>query len=154
MHRLSVTVKVTQSCLTLHDPMEHLQARILEWAAIPLSRRSSRPRDRTWVSALQADFLLLERPGKSQKHQNQPAKDQTSKRCDGISYSALRSSHVIMFNSQSKTTGKAKALGAVSQEQEKTQFMDTDPEMTGKDGKTLAINMFICLRTQRKTGTQ
>ena len=59
-----------------------------------------------------------------------------------------------MFNSQSKTTGKTKALGAVSQEQEKTQFMDTDPEMTGKDGKTLAINMFICLRTQRKTGTQ
>jgi len=27
-----------------------LQGRILEWVAIPFSRGSSRPRDRTWVS--------------------------------------------------------------------------------------------------------
>ena len=98
-------------------------------------------------------MLLLEQPGKSQKHQNQPAKDQTSKGCDGIPYSALCSVRVIMFNSQSKTMGKAKAQEAVSQEQEKTQFVETDLEMTelmektGKDVKTLAINMFICLRT-------
>ena len=31
---------------------EILQARILEWVAIPFSRRSSRPRDRTWVSCI------------------------------------------------------------------------------------------------------
>ena len=48
-----------------------------------------------------------------------------------------------MFNSQSKTTGKAKALGAVSQEQEKTQFMDTDPEMTGKDGLTIPFFLAV-----------
>ena len=46
---------VTQSCLTLCDPMDHsppgssvhgtLQARILEWIAISFSRRSSPPKD-------------------------------------------------------------------------------------------------------------
>ena len=41
-----------------------LQARILKWVAIPFSRASSRPRDQTWVSALQADSLLSEPPGK------------------------------------------------------------------------------------------
>ena len=34
-----------------------LQARILEWVAIPFSRGSSWPRDRTWVPSLQADSL-------------------------------------------------------------------------------------------------
>ena len=43
-------VKVTQSCLTLCDPMDYtvhgiLQARILEWAAFLFSRGSSQPRD-------------------------------------------------------------------------------------------------------------
>ena len=50
-----VKVKVTQSCLTLSDPMDcivHviLQARILEWVAFPFSRGSSQPRDQTQVS--------------------------------------------------------------------------------------------------------
>ena len=54
--------EVTQSCLTLCDPMDcslpgfsvHgiLQARILEWVTISFSRGSSRPRDRTWVSCI------------------------------------------------------------------------------------------------------
>ena len=43
-------VKVTQSCLTLCDPVDYtvhgiLQARILEWAAFSFSRGSSQPRD-------------------------------------------------------------------------------------------------------------
>ena len=48
-----------QSCLTLCDPMDHsppdssahgiLQARILEWAAMPSSRGSSQPRERTCI---------------------------------------------------------------------------------------------------------
>ena len=52
-------VLVAQSCPTLCDPMDcsppgssvHgiLQARILEWVAIPFSRGSSRARDGTWV---------------------------------------------------------------------------------------------------------
>ena len=39
-----------------------LQARILEWVTISFSRGSSRPRDRTWVSALWADSLRSESP--------------------------------------------------------------------------------------------
>ena len=45
-------VKVTQSCLTLCDPMNYtntvhgiLQARILEWVAVPFSRGYSQSRD-------------------------------------------------------------------------------------------------------------
>ena len=51
-----------QSCLTLGDPVDcsppgssvHgiLQARRLEWVAMPFSRGSSRPRDRTQVSCV------------------------------------------------------------------------------------------------------
>ena len=62
MHLKSVQVKelVAQLCLTLYDLMDcsqpglsvHgiLQARILEWAAMPSSRGSSQPEDRTHVS--------------------------------------------------------------------------------------------------------
>ena len=58
-------VKVTQSCLTLCNPMDYrvheiLQARILEWVAIPFSRESSKPRSPT----LQADFSPAEPQGK------------------------------------------------------------------------------------------
>ena len=52
-----VCAKLLQSCLTLCNPVDcsllgssvHgiLQARILEWAAMPFSREFSRPRDRT-----------------------------------------------------------------------------------------------------------
>ena len=45
-----VKVKVTQSCLTLYNPVDYtvhgiLQASILEWVAFPFSRGSSQPRD-------------------------------------------------------------------------------------------------------------
>ena len=56
------SVLVAQSCPILCDPMECsppgssvlgiLQARILEWVAIPFSRESSWPRDWTWVSCI------------------------------------------------------------------------------------------------------
>ena len=52
---IKLKVLVTQSCLTLFDPMDYstpgssvhgtFQARILEWVAIPFSRGSSQPRD-------------------------------------------------------------------------------------------------------------
>ena len=56
-----VKVKVTQSCLTLCDPMDYrvhgiLQARILEWVVFPFSTESSHPR--------QADSLPAESQGK------------------------------------------------------------------------------------------
>ena len=55
-------VKVTQSCLTLYDPMDYivhgiLQARILEWGAFPFSRGSSQPRDRTQVTGIAGGFF-------------------------------------------------------------------------------------------------
>ena len=59
--------EVTQSCLTLHDPMDRslpgsavhgiFQARVLEWCAISFSRWSSQPRDQTWVSRIAERFF-------------------------------------------------------------------------------------------------
>ena len=70
----TVCVLVTQSCLTLCDPMDCRpqsssvhglsQARILEWIAIPFSRGSSWPRIEAGSLALQADSLPSEPPGK------------------------------------------------------------------------------------------
>ena len=58
---------VAQSCPTLCDPMDlsgffvHgiLQARILEWVAIPLSRGSSWPRNRTQISCTTGRFFTI-----------------------------------------------------------------------------------------------
>ena len=57
-------VKATQSCLTLCEPMDYtvhgiLQARILEWVAVPFSRGSSQPRDQTQVSHIAGGFFPL-----------------------------------------------------------------------------------------------
>ena len=45
--------------------MGTLQVGTLEWVAMPFSRESSRPRDRTQVSVLRANSLPSEPPGKS-----------------------------------------------------------------------------------------
>jgi len=55
-------VKVIQSCPTLCDPTDHtvhgiLQARILEWVAIPFSRESFQPRDQTQFSHITGGFF-------------------------------------------------------------------------------------------------
>ena len=69
--------EVTQSCPTLHDPMDcslpgssiHgiFQARVLEWGAIAFSRGSSQPRDQIprllCLLHWQADSLSLALPG-------------------------------------------------------------------------------------------
>ena len=64
-----VKVLVTQLCLTLCNPVdcslpgssihEILQARILEWVAIPFSRGSSQPRDQTQVSCISGRFFTI-----------------------------------------------------------------------------------------------
>ena len=62
-----VCVLVTQSCLTFCNPIayqttvlyEILQARILEWVAIPFSRGSSWPRDWTLVSCIVGTFFTV-----------------------------------------------------------------------------------------------
>ena len=55
-------VKVTQSCLTLCDPMDYtvhgiLQARMLETVAIPFSRGSPQSRDWSQVSHIPGGFF-------------------------------------------------------------------------------------------------
>ena len=65
---------VAQSCPTLCSPMNcslsgssiHgiLQARILEWIAIPFSRGSSCPKDRTQVSCIAGTFFTIWATGK------------------------------------------------------------------------------------------
>ena len=62
-------VKVTQLGPTLCDPMDYtvhgiLQARILEWVAVPFFRGSSQPRIKPRSPALQADSLPSEQQGK------------------------------------------------------------------------------------------
>ena len=69
MLSMKVKVKVTQSCPTLCDHMDcslpgssaHgiLQAKILQWVAIPFSRVSSQPRDRTQVSHIAGGFFTI-----------------------------------------------------------------------------------------------
>ena len=58
-----VKVKVAQSCPTLCDSVDYtvrgiLQARIPEWVALPFSRGSSQPRDRTPVSCIAGRFFI------------------------------------------------------------------------------------------------
>ena len=72
-----ITCSVTELCLTLCDPMDYslpgssihgiLQARILEWVAMPSSTGSSCPRNRTCVSCsscIAGGFFTTEPPGK------------------------------------------------------------------------------------------
>ena len=67
-------VLVAQSCLTLCDPMDYslpvssfpgiLQARILEWVAVPFSGDIPNPGIEPRSPALQVDSLQCEPPGK------------------------------------------------------------------------------------------
>ena len=66
---MKMKVLFFQSCLILCDPMNcslpgssvHgiLQARILEWVAIPFSSGSSHPRERTWVPCISGRFFTV-----------------------------------------------------------------------------------------------
>ena len=63
----AVLCLVTQSCLTLCDPVDYsppgssvlelFQARILEWFAMTISRGSSQPKDRTQVYCIAGRFF-------------------------------------------------------------------------------------------------
>ena len=65
---------VAQLCQTLCGPMDYnlkgsfvhgiLQEEILEWVAIPFSRGSSPPRDRTRVSCTVGSFFTIGPPGR------------------------------------------------------------------------------------------
>ena len=76
---------VAQSCLTLGDPVDYsppgsslhgiLQARILEWVAMPSSRGSSRPRDQTQVSHIAGGIFTIWPPEKPRWISPAPGKD-------------------------------------------------------------------------------
>ena len=62
VYEVKVKVKVSQSCPILCDSMDYtvhgiLQARILEWVAIPFSREASQLRNRAQVSRIAGRFL-------------------------------------------------------------------------------------------------
>ena len=71
---------IAQLCLTLCNPMYYcllgscahriLQARILEWVDIPVSRGSSQPKDQTQASCITGISLLSEPPGKPNRSLN------------------------------------------------------------------------------------
>ena len=66
-------VKVAQSCPTLCDPMDYtahgiLQARILEWVAVPFSRDLPNPGIKPRSPTLQVDSLPAEPQGKPKKN--------------------------------------------------------------------------------------
>ena len=66
-------VNAAQACPTLCDPMDYtvheiLQARILEWVAIPFSRESSQPRDQTQVSHIAGIFFTIWAISKAQEY--------------------------------------------------------------------------------------
>ena len=76
---VSTYVLVVQSCPTLCSPMDYslqgssvhgiLQARILEWVAIPFSRGSSQIRDQTQVCCLASRFFtVFTLPGEFSEH--------------------------------------------------------------------------------------
>ena len=66
-------MKVAQSCLTLCNPMDYtvcgiLQARTLEWVALPFSRGSSQPWDPTQVSRIAGGFFTSWVTSEAPKH--------------------------------------------------------------------------------------
>ena len=68
---MKVTVKVAQSCLTLCDPMDYtvhriLQARMLEWVALPSPGNLPNPGIESRSPALQEDSLPAVPQGKPQ----------------------------------------------------------------------------------------
>ena len=70
---MCVCVKVAQSCLILCSPMDYtvrgiLQARILEWVAVPFSRGLPNPGIEPRCPTLQADSLPAELLGKPMEY--------------------------------------------------------------------------------------
>ena len=81
---MTCMLSYSQSCLTLCNPMDCsppgssvrgiLQARLLAWVAMPSSRGSSQPRDRTQVSSIAGGILTAELPGVPNWWQYWPSK--------------------------------------------------------------------------------
>ena len=105
---MHVHAHLLPSCPTLSDPMDcslpgssvHgiLKVRILEWVAIPSSRRSSWPRDGTCVSCISCiagEFFTAEPPGKSPSSPYQLSVA-THANCQRSSNSLSLSTHIFV----------------------------------------------------------
>ena len=99
-----VCVLVIQSCPTLCNCSLSgcsvhgiLQARLLEWVAIPFSRRSSPPGDRTWSLALRADSFPSEPPGKPHCTSLSTCTSLKSIRPDNTIYKWQRYSYIYIY---------------------------------------------------------
>ena len=90
-----------QLCLTLCNPMDYsppgssvhgiLQARILEWVAVPFSRGSSWPSDWTWVSCITGRFFTIWATEKSHRKTFIPCNNiRTHAWCSVLSVNMLR----------------------------------------------------------------
>ena len=76
---LCMYVKVTQSCLSLCNPMDYtvhgiLQTRILNWVAVPFSKGSSQLRDQTQLSWISCRFFTSWASREGYKHFYYPQK--------------------------------------------------------------------------------
>ena len=75
-----VKMKVAQSCQNLCNTMDYavngiLQARILEWVAIPFCRGSSQPRDQTQVSHIAGRFFTSRATREAQEYWKERKKE-------------------------------------------------------------------------------
>ena len=77
-HYVKVKVLVTQSCLTLCNPMDcslsgssvhgHSPGKNMQWIAIPFFRGSSQPTDWTWVSCTTGKFFTIQASREAPEH--------------------------------------------------------------------------------------
>ena len=108
-----IVVLVAQSCPTLCDPTEcslpgssvHgiLQARILEWVAIPFSRVSSWPRDQTQVSCIAGRFFTTWAIGKSEECFMELASSWEPVTLETLPWESSRSNSLLSFGCKRQT---------------------------------------------------
>ena len=90
--KVELKVLATQSSLTLCNPMEParllcpwiLQARILEWVAIPFSGGSSWPRGRSQVSGTAGTFFTVRATREAQIQEKNPTNS-----CVGLGFQTV-----------------------------------------------------------------
>ena len=132
---LSVCVLVAQSCLTLCSSTDRsppgssvhgiLQARILQWVAVPFFRGSSQPRDQTQVSHIAGRLFTIWAKRKPILFQGQPEIRKTQ---SFYSWLPLKNPHSIYWELKLKREKKKKSqVLAQSSTQKMSKFGSTYP---------------------------
>ena len=107
-----------------------LQARILEWVAVPSSRGSSQPRYRTRVSHIAGGFFITELLGKPE-----------------LTLPCIK--YVVVF-SCGETLCPARRNAYISFNVDKSHKRDVKNKRTGKKGTHMAWPLYINLKTRQK----